>query len=83
MLILYINDIGQHTSSTIRLFADDCLLYRVIHNACDALELQKDLEQMCSWAKTGLPLGFLPGVAETFSRGCTRRKKVKGQSKIL
>ena len=51
MFILYINDIGQHTSSTIRLFADDCLLYRVIHNACDALELQKDLEQMCSWAK--------------------------------
>ena len=22
-----------------------------IHNACDALELQKDLKQMCSWAK--------------------------------
>ena len=51
MFILYINDIGQHTSSNIRLFADDCLLYRVIHNACDALELQKDLEQMSSWAK--------------------------------
>ena len=51
MFILHINDIGQHTSSNITLFADDCLLYRVIHNACDALELQKDLEQMCSWAK--------------------------------
>ena len=51
MFILYISDIGQHTSSNIRSFADDCLLYRVIHNACDALELQKDLGQMCSLAK--------------------------------
>ena len=51
MSILYINDIGQHTSSNIRLFADDCLFYRVIHNACDALEFQKVLGQMCSWAK--------------------------------
>ena len=51
IFILYINDIGQHISSNIRLFADDCLLYQVIHNACGAIQLQKDLEQMCSWAK--------------------------------
>ena len=49
--ILYINDIDQHASSNIRLFVDDSLLYRVIHSARDAFELQKDREQMCSWDK--------------------------------
>ena len=51
MFILYINDIGKSTSSGIRLFADDCLLYRVIRGEADARELQKDLSQLCSWAK--------------------------------
>ena len=50
MFLLYINDIGAHTGSSIRLFADDCLLYRVIQDANDAQALQNDLAQMCSWA---------------------------------
>lgn len=50
MFILYINDIGTSTSSSIRLFADDYLLYRVVKRASDACELQKYLSLMCSWA---------------------------------
>ena len=48
MFIFYINDIGKSTSSGIRLFTDDCLLYRVIRGEADARELQKDLSQLCS-----------------------------------
>ena len=42
--------VGAHTGSSIRLFAYDCLLYRVIQDAGDAQAPQNDLAQMCSWA---------------------------------
>ena len=50
LFILYINDIDNNTTSSIRLFADDCLLYRVIRTVQDAEALQKDLSQLCRWA---------------------------------
>ena len=37
--------------STVRLFADDCLLYRTIKTIGDHLALQTDLLQLESWAK--------------------------------
>ena len=33
-----------------RLFADDCLIYREIHNPEDQLALQKDLDILEQWA---------------------------------
>ena len=51
MFILYINDIANNTGSSIRLFADDCVLYRVIRGAADAAQLQDDLSRLCGWAK--------------------------------
>ena len=50
MFILYIIDIDNETSSSIRLFSDDCLLYRTVSCTRDASELQRDLKQMCRWA---------------------------------
>ena len=50
MFILYINDIAKDTTSSIRLFADDCLLYRVIRSEADTRDLQQDLTQLCQWA---------------------------------
>ena len=38
--------------SSVRLFADDCLLYRPINSIKDHLTLQKDLQQLEIWAKT-------------------------------
>ena len=38
--------------STVRLFADDCLLYRPINSIKGHLTLQKDLQQLEIWAKT-------------------------------
>ena len=41
----------------VRLFADDCLVYREIHNLEDQLALQKDLDMLKQWAsKWGLSL---------------------------
>ena len=37
-------------TSRVRLFADDCLIYREIHNPEDQLALQKDLDILEQWA---------------------------------
>ena len=44
MFLLYINDITDRprVSSTLRLFADDCLLYQKIQSPLDPISLQKD-----------------------------------------
>ena len=52
LFLIYINDIGNNISqgSKLRLFADDCLLYRVISSAKDVSILQKDLTSLVEWA---------------------------------
>ena len=50
MFLLYINDIADGLSSPLRLFADDCLLYRTINSEEDAIQLQNDLDQLSTWA---------------------------------
>ena len=48
---LYINDIPSDTESEIRLFADDCVCYREIKDKEDTMKLQKDIDQLGSWAR--------------------------------
>ena len=50
LFLLYINDIDQDIQSTVRLFADDCILYREINNASDAQILQDDINKFQAWA---------------------------------
>ena len=38
------------TESTVRLFADDCVIYRKIINNADMEKLQKDLDRLGEWA---------------------------------
>ena len=49
MFLLYINDITEHVNSPLRLFPDDCLLYRIITTDEDAIQLQHDLDQLHEW----------------------------------
>lgn len=49
LFLLYINDICNNINSTIRLFADDCVLYRAIKSTTDTEILQKDLERLERW----------------------------------
>ena len=53
MFLLYINDayLKTHKNSPLRLFADDCLLYRVISCKEDASLLQEDLDRLYEWTK--------------------------------
>lgn len=60
LFLLYINDLPDQTSSTTRLFADDCMLYREINSSADARMLQKDLDVLQQWENTWL-MSFNPG----------------------
>ena len=45
--LLFVNDI----TSKIKLFADDTLLYGLVHNSDDAISLLSDLDKLVDWAK--------------------------------
>ena len=44
--LLFVNDIGNDITSKIKLFADDTLLYDLVHNSDDAISLQSDLDKL-------------------------------------
>ena len=51
MFLLYINDIADDIKhSSVRLFADDCLLYRVVDTKEDECKLQRDLFELELWS---------------------------------
>ena len=52
IFLLYINDIATGINSPLCLFADDCLLYRVINSVEDTDRLQEDLNRLSEWADT-------------------------------
>ena len=52
LFLLFINDIATDISSSIRLFADDCVLYRAITSVQDHLTLQEDLTKLTNWSDT-------------------------------
>lgn len=49
LFLIYINDIAKNLTSTTRLFADDCVIYRQITNRNDHIALQKDLNSISTW----------------------------------
>src|SRR5664279_266711 len=50
LFLLYINDIASDIKSEIRLFADDCILYRKILSGHDTAQLQDDIDRLHSWS---------------------------------
>ncbi len=50
LFLCNINDLPSSVTSQVRLFADDCLLYRPIRSFKDHLKLQNDLHHLESWA---------------------------------
>ena len=52
LFLLHINDLPSVVTSSVRLFADDCLLYRPIRCAADQVALQRDLSALQHWGDT-------------------------------
>ena len=51
LFLLFINDIAQNINCTIRLYADDILIYTTIYSLSDCQCLQGDLHTLQNWAK--------------------------------
>ena len=51
MFLIYINDIGENVLSRLKLFADDCILYKAISSVEDCNELQNDLNTIYQWSQ--------------------------------
>jgi len=51
LFLAYVNDIWRDIESKIRLFADDCIIYRKMLNIKDVEKLQADLDILGDWAE--------------------------------
>ena len=72
--IISLNDLPNCVSSDIRLFADNCLLYRTIHSQQDAAILQEDLNMLQQWEAKWL-MSLNPGKCEVL-RVTNKRKHI-------
>ena len=52
LFLLYVNDIPNVVTSSIKMFADDTKIYREINNAEDTLALQSDLDCLENWTRS-------------------------------
>jgi hypothetical protein len=50
LFLAYVNEVWMNTDLSIKLFADDCIIYRKIVNNTDVERLQKDLDTLGEWA---------------------------------
>ena len=74
LFLIFINDLPDNIRSSVRLFADDCVLYRNIHALQDCLTLQEDLTSLGQW-KTDWQMKF--NVAKCHSMRVTRHQHHK------
>ena len=51
LFLCHINDLPAAVSSQVRLFADDCLIYREVNEFKDHYTLQRDLKNLEDWAE--------------------------------
>ena len=49
LFLVYVNDLPNQVSSHMRLFADDCIIYRRIRSLEDTRALQEDVDSLCHW----------------------------------
>ena len=60
LFLLCVSDLPEYVTSTARLFADDCLLYKEVSCSQDQLRLQQDLDNLTKW-QNRWQLRFNPG----------------------
>ena len=49
LFFIFINDLPENIRPSVRLFADDCVLYRKIESPMDCQILQDDLNSLAQW----------------------------------
>ena len=74
LFLIYINDLPNNisTGTKVRLFADDCIIYRTIKSEQDSKILQKDLDELIKW-ETNWSMSFHPEKCQLLR--VTKKKK--------
>ena len=49
LFLIFINDLPENIRSSVRLFADDCVLYRNIESPTDCQILQDNMNRLAQW----------------------------------
>jgi hypothetical protein len=80
LFLIFINDLPQYVNSSVRLFADDCVLYREIRCRQDTVILQQDLDALHRWEQLWL-MEFNPG--KCFVLNITRKRNRMYNSYLL
>ena len=52
LFLCFINDLPAQVKSSIKLYADDALVYQIIHSKTHQDKLQEDLCKLAQWAAT-------------------------------
>ena len=68
--------LAEHTTSTVRLFADDCVMYKSVKSVRDCQELQQDLIQLQAWQERWL-LRFNPRKCNIMRATHATKKKIE------
>ena len=76
LFLIFINDLAEHTTSTVRLFADDCVMYKSVKYVRDCQELQLDLIQLQAWQERW-QLRFNPRKYNVMRATHATRKKIE------
>ena len=79
LFLLYVNDLPNSLKSSIRLFADDALLYGIVSSNVDGDQLQEDLTKLEVW-QNKWQMSFNPAKCKTI---CLSTKKVSPQRKYV
>ena len=72
LFLFYINDIEDNMESTVRLFADDTIVYLAVSSTLDAETLQNDLNKLGIWERKW-HMEFHPEKCQVFT--ITRKRK--------
>ena len=72
LFLLHVNDLPNNLKSSIRLFADDALLYGIVSSDVDGDQLQEDLKKLEVW-QNKWQMSFNPAKCKTI---CLSTKKV-------
>ena len=80
LFLFYINDLPEGITSTVRLFADDTIMYLAIKGKKDSKSLQEDLNKLASW-ETKWDMEFHPDKCQVLS--ITRKRRPIKSSYIL
>jgi len=51
LFALFINDLPDVVTSTVKIFADDTKLFQAVRSTSDSAQLQQDLDNLVKWSQ--------------------------------